>query len=47
MPIKPGLGNKGDDGVKPPNLFVDNVELGKNASQEELERVVSQKLGKS
>ncbi|MCL5289731.1 MAG: hypothetical protein ACOY35_12510 [Bacillota bacterium] len=40
-----GLGNKGEDGIKPPNLFVDEVELGKNPSRDELEKVVAQKLG--
>ncbi|AGL03463.1 hypothetical protein [Desulfoscipio gibsoniae] len=40
-----GLGNKGDDGINP-QFICDDVELGKNANQEELEIVVAQKLGK-
>ena len=40
-----GIGT-GGDGPKPPNVFVDDVELGKSFTQEELEKVVAQKLRK-
>ena len=36
----------GGDGPKPPNVFVDDVELGKSFTQEELEQVVAQKIKK-
>ena len=40
------IGNKDEESIKPPNLYVDDVELGKNATQEQLEVVVVEKLGK-
>ena len=41
-----GIGNKDDEGIKPPNVYVDDVELGKNVTQEQLETVVAKKLGR-
>lgn len=41
-----GIGNKNEEGIKPPNVYVDDVELGKNVTQEQLEMVVAEKLGK-
>ncbi|KLU65751.1 hypothetical protein DEAC_c23810 [Desulfosporosinus acididurans] len=32
--------------ISPPNLYVDDVELGKEATQDQLETVVARKLGK-
>jgi hypothetical protein len=40
-----GIGNKDEEGIKPPNLYVDDIELGKNTTQEQLEKVVVEKLG--
>ncbi|OLN27052.1 hypothetical protein [Desulfosporosinus metallidurans] len=35
-----------DEIINPPNLYVDDLELGKNATQEQLEMVVAERLGK-
>ena len=39
------MGNKDEESINPPNLYVDDVEMGKNATQEQLEMVVVEKLG--
>jgi hypothetical protein len=40
-----GLAND-EQAITPPNLYVDDVELGKEATQEQLELIVAEKLGR-